>query len=273
MIPGEMQCGTFFPPSTTKTLLPSLRSLRLRFPDPNAGSSHDLGQVASLLERAPNLELLEVSRCLRTPPGLALGNLKWLKLNLSVLTWGQLTQLAAACPKLEAFISHVPKRGARFPGDLFGPGDIVREILPCKDTLRHFEISFGGLACGCFMREQAITSLKEFANLQTLVLDCACLCYGVIGKPSVHADLFIETLPASIETIFINFTHHCMYKPILTLAWELRNGTFPHLKTFRVTRSIAGFTTDSFGPLKSAMSESGVLFTSMDSIKFNLRNF
>lgn len=189
--------------------------------------------------------------------------------NWPVLSPGQLTRLTKACPKLEAFIGYIPMQGNQFPGRPLEFNDIVRGVLPCKNTLRHSEIRFGWLASGYFPQPEAIASLKEFANLRALVLDCACLCYGVVERPLVNADLFVEMLPESIETTTINSIHPCMYEPILGLAWELRNGTFPHLKTFTVRVA-----TVSFELLKrNAMSKSGVSFLAIELEGFSIGDF
>jgi hypothetical protein len=123
-----------------------------------------------------------------------------------------------------------------------------------------------------------ITSLKEFTALETLILDGACICYGEGGlggfdreddEPLTDVNSLANLLPASIESVTIDGTHPSLYEPILALAQEVRNGTFPRLKEFRETGFDSTFLPHPFGPLEDAMRKSGVLFISCENTGFN----
>lgn len=80
--------------------LASLKALQLEF-DHEFGN-RGLGSVHSLFEKAPNLEILNLSMCLSVPPGLSLQNVTRIHMSTASLGSGQMRNLALACPQLQS---------------------------------------------------------------------------------------------------------------------------------------------------------------------------
>jgi hypothetical protein len=270
-IDGQIKPRRFLSPSTT---LRSLRALTLVW---RTDYIDVLGLAAatSLLEKAPSLELLQLCNCYMAPKGLPLENLKWLRLHDSLFGFEELRDLAEACSNLETFIFHTSiDDGDILPLD-YGesiPEELQRGLLPCRDTLRHLEIQCGWATCGTYLQNRVITSLKEFTVLETLILDSSCICCReddgldgssqINGESSADVNLFLNLLPVSIISVTINDSHPILYEPILALAQEVRNGTFPRLKEFRENRSGSNPSFHPLGPLQNAMTKGGVSFLS-----------
>lgn len=272
---SETQYGSFLPPSTT---LSFLRALKLDGEDSRSGFSLEV--ASGIFEMAPRLELLEVYMCTSAPSGLAVRNLKWPRLQDSILDLEELRDLTTACSNLESFIFHTSLSDDEVPlgTDGFIPRELCQGLLPCKDTLRYLEVQCGWECWNDFGPQDVITSLKEFTALETLVLDGGCICCGeddLSGsdreddEPIPDVNTLINLLPASIISVTIDGTYPSLYEPILVLAQEIRNGTFPRLREFRETGVSPRVSSHSFEPLNNAMRNSGVMFVSSQHTVFH----
>ncbi|KAF5010264.1 hypothetical protein FDECE_3582 [Fusarium decemcellulare] len=254
--------GKFMPPSTNL----ALKECRLAW-DSDGAEILRLGEFATFFERTPHLESLEIEMCYYAARGLALGNLKRLKLKDSVIKLNDLRNLATGCSKLETFIFHnnLSYEQAPIEAEHFLPKNIPLGLGPCKDTLRHLEIQcnwepFASLSPGHF-----VTSLKEFTTLETLILDVDCLCFGSTddweqSTDTVPKSLIIKLLPSSIKTVVIDGDRTSLYEPILALANKVKKGFFTQLKDFKVTGYHPNYPPFPFGRVKNTMAESGVSF-------------
>ena len=262
--------GEFLPPLTK---LSSLRRLHLdwkydKYDLDESDWMFGLWNFSDLFQRAPNLESLEVKSCFSSCIGLALGNLRCLKLKDSNFELKLLQALAVECSKLETFIFHSSLSIDDIPNKLTAlcPREVPQGLLPCKRTLRHLEIQWGSILVDDFQPDDVITSLKDFTALETLIIDGTCLFYyddddedfETLEDTSLIS--FVSLLPASIETVVVDGHHPGLYKSILAFAQEVRGGSFSQLKIFKETGFSEVFPPHPFRPLMDAMRDTRVSF-------------
>ncbi|KAF4981038.1 hypothetical protein FZEAL_3090 [Fusarium zealandicum] len=255
--------GNYLPSSTR---LSSLKELRLSLEDDYA-ESLQMSDFAMLFKMTPSLENLEVGMCFSAFRGVALGNLKTLKLKNSILKLKDLRDVAVRCTKLETFIFHTSMTEEQAPSGLehFAPRQIVQALTPRKGTLRHLEIQCDWEPFTSVSPKGLVTSVKELTALETLYLDVNCLCYGSTddfeqAHDTVAASLMVGLLPASIKTVIIDGDRSSLYEPILKLARHAQKGALPQLGNFKVTGFHSSFPPFSFHKVGAAMEAAGIVF-------------
>lgn len=265
--------GALLPQSPT--LLPSLKAIQLETTGING---FHLETCAGLLTKPANLESLQLTLCTSIGRRLDLGTVRWLKLVDCKLFREHVHTLAESCPNLETFISY--NRNATLRDTNITPRTFAEGILPCKDTLRHLEIHFADQSAGQLMPNYSIVSLKEFGSLKTLILtgdSVGLLDAGMIsllppGDPSEGVVSFVDLLPPSIETLVIEGNWYFgLYKSLLALASEVRNGKFPFLKTVKETLFDCEFLPHAVKPVEDAMRAIGVSFEVSEESAFSLQ--
>ncbi|KAK7414940.1 hypothetical protein QQX98_006265 [Neonectria punicea] len=263
---------TMLPPSTH---LPALKVLHLTT-DMESAEPLSLEPIKSIFEKAPNLEYLELNLWFSGSISWALGNLRWLKLKDSILGLHDLHTLATACHKLETFVFHTSLVDEQVPAltQSFLPSNIQQGLLPCKSTLRHLEIQCNWETIRRHPQHELITSLKEFPFLESLVLSAACIGFvnhtqqrfdeprplGKDAKPLGDASFLTRFLPASIKAVVFDGNCANLYAPIVALAQDVTNGSFPNLESFEVTGKKPSFMSGDFESLEVNMADVGVFF-------------
>lgn len=261
------------------TLLSSLKAIRL---ETDRLEGFDLDKCAGLISKTSNLESLHLGMCTSITQHLNLGTLRWLKVENCTLELESVQTLAESCPILETFISHnVGYVSGCFIGS-GAPRAFAEGLLPCKGTLRHFEMQLSDRLASQLMSEDIIVSLKEFESLKTLILTGDCMGFKGFAdaspwelsenpRQSEATVSFLDFLPPSIEILIIEGNFVEIFKPLLELASEVRNRKFPFLKTVKETGFDWKFPPHAVRPVKDAMRASGVAFEISEESAFCLQ--
>ncbi|KAF4949756.1 hypothetical protein FSARC_13403 [Fusarium sarcochroum] len=257
--------------------LESLRHLRIRkfnntYEDERG--PYDLFGLKNLLEKAANLESLEIdfsqnTRFLSVRP-LYLKNLRSLKIQDACFNLADLENLTKQCTRLEVF-TYIYDCTAwpEASGKDFKLNRLPQTLTSCRDTLQHVGIHWSPNTDDETRDDynDHIGSFKDFPNLKTIVLGGQSLLLADVTKETPLETSLVSLLPASIEAVTLEGQHLHLYEPTLALAKEAKEGFFPHLKTFRQSRIDPDESSDSVQSLKEAMEESGIsLETSPDTI-------
>jgi hypothetical protein len=224
----------------TKTVLPALKTLALR------GAHNDdyfLSNIHPLLTAAPNLETLYAVDCngvkysQSTYLSMAEGDM-WIK-NLAVSKVHKLVldeippavfeKLIKRFVQLEDLEYYIYS-WKNYP-------DIIEAISPTKERLRR--LCFGYLpppAPGYYESRlpdndyATVTSLREFTQLEELVIDQALL---YRKSDSSTGTRLVTLLPPSIQRIHLTYVYKNMYEDLMNLAREAP-GSFPNLRSVKI---------------------------------------
>lgn len=157
-----------------------------------------------------------------------------------------ITELVSRCTQLEQFaFSPMALQGVVFP-----PSQLIRAIAAASCTLRRLVINCLILESSSVDASQLITDLRQFTQLQSVVLDQSVFCrHHHYPNADAPPDCLTRILPASICRLTINMHSHKMSPcapvvDLLALGAAAANGSFPHLQHLRVQMIYADLDVD-----------------------------